>query len=44
MRTLLYKPGWDLIKLIIIPQDKKFEPEPGFETQTSGFLARRSAT
>ena len=23
---------------------EKFEPEPGFEPQTSGFLARRSTT
>ena len=25
-------------------QEKKLEPEPGFEPRTSGFLARRSAT
>ena len=29
---------------IIRSQEKNFEPEPGFEPQTSGFLARRSST
>ena len=31
-------------KLTLSDPKKKFEPEPGFEPRTSGFLARRSTT